>query len=98
MRTVINVRAGGRTPISGAMHSVILLGVVLGAGQYAEHIPIGVLAGILMKSGIDILDVTYLKRLPTLPVTSVFTMVNSLPVNMNRLHLPQPQFSRAESP
>jgi SulP family sulfate permease len=28
MRTVVNVRAGGRTPVSGALHSLILLGIV----------------------------------------------------------------------
>ncbi len=30
MRTVVNIRAGGRSPISGAIHSVALLAVVLG--------------------------------------------------------------------
>ena len=30
MRTVVNIRAGGRSPISGAVHSVVLLAFVLG--------------------------------------------------------------------
>lgn len=36
MRTVVNVRAGGRTPLSGALHAVILLAMVLGLGPVAE--------------------------------------------------------------
>lgn len=39
MRTVVNVDAGGRTQISDALHSVILLFIVLGAGVLAEGIP-----------------------------------------------------------
>ena len=32
MRTVVNVRAGGRTPLSGALHALILLGCMFGFG------------------------------------------------------------------
>ena len=63
MRTVVNIRAGGQTPISGALHAVVLLCIVLGAGPLAEDIPHAVLAGILIKVGIDIIDWDFLKRL-----------------------------------
>ncbi|CAG9465018.1 unnamed protein product [Pedinophyceae sp. YPF-701] len=62
MRTVVNVRAGGRTPISGAMHSVFLLGIVLCFSQQAGAIPHAALAGILIKTGLDVIDWTFLKR------------------------------------
>ena len=62
MRTVINVRAGGKTPISGMIHALVLLAVVLGAGKLTENIPNAVLAGILIKVGIDIIDWSFLKR------------------------------------
>ena len=67
MRTVVNIRAGGSTPISGSLHSVILLGLVLGLGPYAEQIPHAVLAGILLKVGYDIIDWKHLKRLHKAP-------------------------------
>jgi SulP family sulfate permease len=67
MRTVINVRSGGRTPISGALHAVVLLALVLGLGPLAAHIPHVVLAGILIKVGVDIIDWDYLKRLRSAP-------------------------------
>ena len=63
MRTVVNARAGGRTPISGALHALVLLSLVLGLAPLAEGIPHAVLAGILLKVGWDIIDWNYLKRL-----------------------------------
>ncbi len=62
MRTVINVKSGGKTPLSGIVHALILLMVVLGAGSITGQIPLAVLAGILMKVGIDIIDWSFLKR------------------------------------
>jgi len=62
MRTLVNVRAGGKTPISGELHALILLSVVLGLGSVASYIPHVVLAGILIKVGTDIIDWDYLKR------------------------------------
>ena len=78
MRTVVNVRAGGSTPISGALHALVLLFMVLGLGTLAEHIPLAVLAGILLKVGIDIIDWNYLKRVTNIPRSSVFIMLTTL--------------------
>ncbi|HHJ15506.1 MAG TPA: SulP family inorganic anion transporter [Gammaproteobacteria bacterium] len=75
MRTVVNVNAGGRTPLSGALHAVILLTMVLGAGSIAQYIPHAVLAGILIKVGTDIIDWDYLKRLHRAPFAGVLMMV-----------------------
>ena len=74
MRTVVNIKAGGQTPISGALHAVVLLAIVLGAGALAENIPHAVLAGILIKVGTDIIDWDYLKRLHIAPKAGVATM------------------------
>ena len=62
MRTVINVKTGGKTPISGIIHALVLLVIVLRAGELTENIPHAVLAGILIKVGIDIIDWSFLKR------------------------------------
>ncbi len=62
MRTVVNVNAGGKTPISGVIHALVLLAILLGAGPLTEKIPHAVLAGILIKVGIDIIDWSFLKR------------------------------------
>ena len=62
MRTAVNIRTGGLTKISGMTHSILLLGVVLALGPLASQIPHAVLAGLLVKTGYDIIDVAYLKR------------------------------------
>ncbi|NET32555.1 MAG: SulP family inorganic anion transporter [Cyanothece sp. SIO1E1] len=62
MRTVINVHAGGQTSLSGIIHALLLLVILLGAGTLTESIPHTVLAGILMKVGIDIIDWGFLRR------------------------------------
>jgi SulP family sulfate permease len=78
MRTVVNIRAGGKTPVSGALHALVLLAVVLGAGKYARHIPHVVLTGILIKVGTDIIDWSFFKRLRQTPRTAVFLMFTVL--------------------
>ena len=82
MRTVVNVNAGGRTPISGALHAVVLLLIVLGAGPLASEIPKAVLAGILIKVGTDIIDWDYLKRIPVAPKPGVVIMFTVLIVTV----------------
>ena len=62
MGTVTNIRAGGRTRVSGALRALLLLGLVLGLGRYVEPIPLAVLAGVLMKVGWDIIDWRLLAR------------------------------------
>ena len=63
MGTVVNIRAGGRTQVSGVLRAAILLTLVLGLGKYVETIPHAVLAGILMKVGWDIVDWRFLTRI-----------------------------------
>ena len=46
-RTATNVRSGGRTPMSGIIHAVTLLVVLLAGASLAGHIPMAVLAAIL---------------------------------------------------
>ena len=62
MGTVVNLRAGGRTQISGVLRAAILLALVLGLGKYVEAIPHAALAGILIKVGWDIIDWRFLSR------------------------------------
>jgi len=83
MRTVVNVKAGGRTPISGALHAVVLLAIVLGAGSLASDIPKAVLAGILIKVGTDIIDWDYLKRLKHAPMAGILIMVTVLVITVS---------------
>lgn len=75
MRTVINVRAGGQTPLSGMLHALILLAIVLGASGFAKDIPHAVLAAILIKVGVDIIDWEYMFHVKHAPKTGVLMMI-----------------------
>jgi SulP family sulfate permease len=75
MRTVVNIKAGGSTRLSGMIHAVFLVAVLLGLGAYTAHIPMAVLAGILMKVGVDILDYRMLKVLRRSPREDMVVML-----------------------
>jgi SulP family sulfate permease len=47
-RTATNVRAGARTPVAGMIHAVVVLGILLFAAPLARHIPLAILAAILL--------------------------------------------------
>lgn len=47
-RTATNVKNGGRTPISGIIHSITLLFIMLFLGKWAKLIPMSCLAGVLI--------------------------------------------------
>jgi SulP family sulfate permease len=75
MRTVVNIKSGGRTRISGVIHGLALLLVLLGAGSYAKLIPLPVLAGILITVGIGIIDYKGLKHIVDVPRSDAFVML-----------------------
>jgi SulP family sulfate permease len=52
-RTATNIRSGARTPIAGMAHAVTLLLILLFAAALARHIPLAILAGILMIVAYD---------------------------------------------
>ena len=47
-RTVTNVKSGGRSPVAGMVHALVLLLVVWVAAPLANHVPLATLAAILM--------------------------------------------------
>jgi SulP family sulfate permease len=52
-RTVTNVRAGASSPVAGIVHALALLAIVLLAAPLAQHVPLAVLAGILISVGLN---------------------------------------------
>jgi sulfate permease, SulP family len=74
MRTVVNIQAGGKTRLSGMIHALVLLLVVFGAAPLMAPIPTAVLAGLLLKVGIDIIDWEFIKRAPSLSLKTTGLM------------------------
>jgi SulP family sulfate permease len=52
-RTTTNVKTGGRTPIAGIIHAVVLLGIVLIAAPLASYVPLATLSAIVMVVAVN---------------------------------------------
>jgi len=74
-RTMVNIRAGGVSPLSGLIHSALLLVALLAAGRLIGFVPSAVLAGILLYIGIGIVDWEYIRRFKWAPRSSVVIML-----------------------
>ncbi len=75
IRTVVNIKAGGKTKISGMVAGLTLLFVLLALGPIASKIPAAVLAGILITVGIGVMDYKGLKAIPYMPKPEVAIML-----------------------
>ncbi|MEE9361736.1 MAG: SulP family inorganic anion transporter [Cellulophaga sp.] len=75
IRTVVNIKAGGKTRLSGMVAGVLLLIVLLAIGPIASQIPAAVLAGILITVGIGVMDYKGLKAIPNMPKAEVSIML-----------------------
>lgn len=73
--TVININSGGRTRVSGAIHGLFLLAVLLGLGKLAAYIPLSVLAGLLIPIAFKIIDVKGLKHLLVVPRADAVVLI-----------------------
>lgn len=73
--TVININSGGRTRVSGTIHGLVLLTVLLGLGSLARHIPLAVLAGLLIPIAFKIIDTKGLKHLLAVPRADAFVLI-----------------------
>ena len=78
MRTMTNLSAGGTTPLSGILHALFILLIVLWAGDYTAYLPMAVLAAILSHVGLSIIDWKFLKRIHQIPLFSVGLMISTM--------------------
>ena len=75
MRTVVNVKSGGRTQLSGMVHAILLLAIMLGLGSVVQYVPLSVLAGILITVGVGIIDFRGFKDLPKIPRADAVVLI-----------------------
>ena len=93
-RTSANIQGGARTPLSGLIHSLTLLGVVLLAAPLAGHIPLAVMSAVLVVVALKMGEWHELIRLRKMPhsdglvllstfaLTVVFDLVIAVEVGM----------------
>ncbi|MCK5884447.1 MAG: STAS domain-containing protein [Bacteriovoracaceae bacterium] len=74
-RTATNARSGGRTPIAGIIHAITLLLIVLFFGEYAAHIPMATLAGILVIVSYNMSEWRHFKALLKSPKADIAVLL-----------------------
>jgi len=75
MRTVVNIKSGGITRLSGVIHSILLLLILVFADSYIQLIPIPVLVGILITVGMNLINLKELKHFVHAPRTDAVIML-----------------------
>jgi len=75
IRTVVNIKAGGKTRLSGMIAGVMLFIITISLAPIASKIPAAVLAGILITVGISVMDYKGLKAIPNMPKSEVIIML-----------------------
>ena len=73
-RTAVNIKSGGRTRLSGIIHSIFLLLVMFFLAPLANHIPIATLAGILMVTAVRMVEWRDVGWLMTAPRSDIGVM------------------------
>ncbi len=87
-RSAINVHNGGRTRLSGILHSIFLMLMVLGLGSIVKRIPLASLAAILMVASVRTADFKSLKLIPKarfsygliVIITTILTVIMDLSI------------------
>ena len=73
--TVLNIKSGGRTRLSGIIHALVLIIILLVAAPVASAIPKAALAGLLITVGISILDFEVFKQIKKIPIQDNVIMI-----------------------
>ena len=73
--TVVNIKAGGRTRLSGIIVALVLFAFLFQAGQLAAQIPLAVLAALLLRIGWHVIDWRFLSRIHKIDKTHVTVML-----------------------
>jgi SulP family sulfate permease len=85
-RTATNVKAGGRTPVSGMLHSAYLLAFVLIAGGLTSHVPLAALGAVLAVVAWNMADrehvATFLRQSRVAAIVVLTTFVLTVFANL----------------
>ncbi len=74
-RTMTNINNGGRTPIAGIIHAVVLLLILLFLGPLTKFIPMACLAGVLVVVSYNMSEWRQFKALLKMPKSDVSVLL-----------------------
>lgn len=76
-RTVANIRSGATSPVSGIVHSVTLLVILLVAGPFAKEIPLAALSAILMVVAWNMAELDHFRSILKSPRSDVVVLLTT---------------------
>lgn len=76
-RTAANVKSGGKTPLAGMIHAVVILGFMLLVAPLAKQIPLPTLAAILMMVAWNIAEVDHFRALLRAPSHDILVLLTT---------------------
>lgn len=82
VRTMVNIRAGAKTKLSGIIHGLVLVVVVLFLGGLAAHIPLAALAGVLMMTAAGMFEMEPMRLIPRTPLPDVTVMLTTIAITV----------------
>jgi sulfate permease, SulP family len=76
-RTMTNINNGGRTPVAGIVHAIVLLLIMLFLGNLTQHIPMACLAGILIVVSYNMSEWRTFRSLLKTPKSDVAVLLST---------------------
>jgi sulfate permease, SulP family len=76
-RTAANVKTGARTPLAGMTHAAALLLMMLVLAPLAAHIPLAVLAAILMLVAWNMAEIDHFRHLLSAPRSDILVLLTT---------------------
>lgn len=76
-RTSANVNNGGRSPISGIVHSLTLLGIVLLFARWAAYVPVAAMSAVLVFVALRMGEWHEMKRLKLMPLSDAVVLLTT---------------------
>ena len=77
-RTMTNINNGGRTPIAGVIHAVVLLLILLFLSPLTKHIPMACLAGVLVMVSYNMSEWRTIRSMMSNPKSDVAVLITTL--------------------
>lgn len=62
-RTATNINNGGRSPVAGIIHAIVLLLIMIFFGKYVEYIPMAALAAVLIQVAWNMAGIPSIRKL-----------------------------------
>lgn len=82
VRTMVNIRAGAKTRLSGIIHGLVLVVVMLFLGDLAASIPLAALAGVLMMTAMGMFETEPMRLIPKSPLPDSVVMLTTIAITV----------------